>query len=252
MSSNNAVLSITSPPITTRPFLNRGNVCLFETHFFNIKSKAWEPSEQGLRRCLHSKCSRKHTISNRPLQVCKQENNCPDAGISCFLLHDNTKLESLCYYGKACIDLECTGYRHHPGRTTEICSLNENCPDALITCFKLHSMSKITPCCHYKEKCMNYICSKRHPIERKEICPLGSMCWEFVVHKKTGCALLHPKIFQRLCRWDSNDNTCRSYGCSFLHRPDSPEDCPIGMQCPTRDGECGRKHPKYSVNIYSR
>ena len=235
-----------------RGLASKTNWCLFESHFFNSKTKVWEPADpsKGLRRCLHSKCTRKHKIPNRPVQICSQEADCPGAGIGCFLLHDNTKLEPLCYYGKSCVDLECLGYRHPIGRVTEICPLDANCPDALITCFKLHSMSKLIPLCHYREMCMNYVCSKRHPPGRKDICDLGSMCWEYVVNKEAGCPKLHPKIFQKVCRWDTPESTCKSYGCSFLHHPGAPTDCEVGMQCQTRiddgDARCPYKHPKYT------
>jgi len=231
---------------------SKNNNCLYETHSFNTKTKTWDPLDisQGLKQCLYSKCNRDHKSSNRPTQVCPLEKNCNKAGISCFLLHDHS-LEPFCRYGKACIDLNCTKYRHPDDRVTEVCSNPDGCVDALITCFKLHNMSNITPICHYRNNCMKYMCTKRHPLGRKELCELGSMCWEYIVNKDEGCPKLHPKIFQKICRWDNEESTCRSYGCSFLHRPGAPIDCPVGMQCQTRieddDTKCPHKHPKYTT-----
>jgi len=226
--------------------------CLFEDHFFNTKTKAWEPidASKGLRRCLHSKCTRKHKLANRPVQVCKRENDCPDAGVTCFLLHDNTKLEPLCRWGINCVDKECTGYRHPRGRSTEVCVDDENCKEALINCFKLHTMSKMIPLCHYKADCINYICQKRHPPGRKEVCEDGSMCWLFITGGQEACDKLHPKILQKACRWSSWGGECRSYGCPFVHKPGEPVDCPVGMQCSKRllegPDRCSMKHPKYN------
>ncbi len=224
--------------------------CLFEDHIFNTQTKSWEliDSTRKLRRCLHSKCARKHKLPNRPIQVCKRETDCPDAGLSCFLLHNNTKLEPICRWGKACIDLECSSYRHPKSRNNEICPLDEKCPDALITCFKLHTMSKLIPLCHYKNECVNYICQKRHPPERTQVCEEGSMCWGFITQRELGCNKLHPKILQRACKWSMDGGECYSYGCPFVHPLGASDDCMEGMQCSRRiakdDTRCMNKHPK--------
>jgi hypothetical protein len=227
--------------------------CLFEDHQFNMQTKVWDviDSSKGLRRCLHSKCTRKHKLVNRPIKICKRENDCPDAGISCFLLHDNTKLTSVCHWGKDCCDLECIEYRHPFDRTSEVCPNGELCADALISCFKLHPMAKLIPLCHYKEECINYICSKRHPPTRKQVCEQGSLCWEFITGGEKACSKLHPKILQKVCRWSIDEGKyCNCYGCPFIHRPNDPIDCDIGLQCQTQfeigDKKCPYKHPRYS------
>ncbi len=235
----------------------KSNWCLFEDHVFDHESKSWVPADpkNGIRRCLHSLCTRQHKLPNRPVKVCKNETNCPDAGTSCFLLHDNTKIRPLCHYGKNCADLECKDFRHPKDRTTEVCPENEKCEHALITCFKLHSLSKITPVCRFKNGCVNFICIKRHGPGRKAICEHGPMCYRFIKYgpdvtsEPPGCDQLHPKILQKICRWDDSTYGCKTYGCAFVHSPDSAIDCLEGIDCPAINGEeddyvCRHKHPR--------
>ena len=232
----------TTAKTTQNPSLKKARPaswCLFEDHFFNTETKNWEPADpkNGLRPCRHSKCTRQHKLPNRPTKVCEHENDCLDANVTCFLLHDNTKIKPLCYYGAKCCDKECANYRHPRGRTRETCSLDDKCPEALITCFKLHTLSKITPICRYNRPdnmCKNYICDKRHSAERKPCCPAGSMCYGFITQGEKVCDMLHPKILQKLCRWDGYDDGCRSFGCPYVHHPEAPVDCPEGMQCQYR------------------
>lgn len=223
--------------------------CLFEDHFFNSKTGNWELIDGGaLRRCLHSKCTRKHKLANRPTQICPREDDCPDAGVTCFLLHNNDKIQSLCRWGKECIDIDCVAYRHPSGRSREVCTLRDSCPDAMIACFKLHDMIKLVPLCHYRQDCVNFMCTKRHPPGRREICDYGAMCWRFITGGETECLKLHPKILQKACRWDSpSGGQCKLFGCPFVHAPESPIDCPYGNKCPNvlSDGptRCLNKHP---------
>jgi hypothetical protein len=229
-------------------FLNP-SYCLFEDHVFDTKAKKWVPIDttQGLRPCRHSKCTRKHKLTNRPVEVCKNETDCPNVGITCFLLHDNTKIKPLCYYGKLCADLDCIDFRHPSGRATEVCELGEKCDEALLSCHKLHPLSKMIPLCNYRESCKNFICAKRHGKNRLDPCPEGSVCYAFISEGSKGCGLLHPKILQKICRWDDSEYGCRSYGCPYVHSPDSIIDCPDGLQCQKRlingDEKCINKHP---------
>jgi hypothetical protein len=218
--------------------------CLFEDHVFNIRTKVWELADvnKGFRVCLYSKCDRIHKVENRPVTVCKDDINCSEAGISCFLLHDNTKMKSLCYWGYKCINNACHEYRHPSNRSTQLCDLNELCKDAMITCFKLHDMDKIVPLCHYNNDCVNYICNKRHSKERNKICENGSMCWDFITGDCNECTKIHPKILQKICKWDNTKEGCRTYGCTFLHSPDSFTDCINSSKC--NDTDCKNKHPK--------
>jgi hypothetical protein len=218
-----------------------GNMCLFEEHLFNNNTKMWEINNNELRKCLHSKCTRKHKDNNRPLVVCEHENDCPDAGITCFLLHDNTKIKSLCYYGKNCMDKDCTQYRHPKERITEICNDN-NCENASITCFKLHTMSNLQPICRFGDECINFTCNKRHSKKRKNLCENGSMCYKYIINKQTGCNKLHPKMMQKLCRWDSSNSGCKTYNCQYIHNPQSAKDCENAQHC--QDDHCPNKHPK--------
>jgi hypothetical protein len=228
---------------------NGENFCLFEDHVYNSNTKRWEtaPESMGSRRCLHSKCRRKHKVPNRPVKVCPREEDCPDAGITCFLLHDNTKIVPLCNWGVGCADSECRFYRHPPGRTVELCPSAEKCPDALISCFKLHPLSKLVRVCHYKVNCVNFMCVKRHPPGRRELCPDGPACWNHIT-RPGSCDRLHPSIMFKACRWDLEAGGCLAYGCTFTHHPASPSDCPLGAGCPNRfegEGErCRNKHPR--------
>lgn len=223
--------------------------CLFESNYFDNYLKKWIPKTDSIRRCLHSKCDRRHKIKNRPTKVCEREFDCPNAGITCFLLHDNTAIKPLCYFDDKCCDLNCTANRHSAGRTTEVCPDGEKCENALITCFKLHPLNKIQSVCRYKANCKNYICEKRHPSSRPELCEYAGMCYNYIVNGAEGCSLIHPKITQKLCRWDVGGN-CRSFGCTYVHHPNSPTDCPDGMCCQKRISStdiCPHKHPKYTI-----
>lgn len=229
--------------------ISEGKWCLFETHYFDNSVKQWVPKKDGFRRCLHSKCTRKHVMKNRPTKICINETDCKDAGISCFLLHDNTKLKPLCYFDKSCCDIDCLKNRHSEGRTNEICEKAEKCEDALITCFKLHPLDKMRSLCKYGSGCKNFICEKRHPENRKKICNDGSMCYNYIVYGSFGCNLLHPKILQKLCKWELTEEKCKSFGCPYVHLPESTIDCPDGMCCQNRlnnNDDCPNKHPKYS------
>lgn len=223
------------------------NMCMYENHYFNNKTCRWERLNIS-RLCFDKNCNRKHNVK-RLEKTCPLNTKCAEAGIICFLLHDLNSMSNNCKYGKNCCDLKCP-YRHNPGRQNKICPLSENCPDALITCFLLHDLGKIIPLCRYNKDCINYMCDKRHNKERLEPCPDGSMCYKFIVSKNEGCPLLHPKILQKLCKWDFRGD-CKTYGCSFIHSPDSAKDCPNGMQCQSRILEddnlrCKNKHPKFT------
>lgn len=235
-------------------------LCMYEEHYFNHKTNKWERinnfSSGGLtsqRVCIDRNCTRRHKFK-RSDKVCSLNGKCPNIGINCFFLHDMTLLGEICKYGRNCCDSACS-FRHPSGRQTQVCALNENCPDALITCFLLHDLSKIVPLCRYNKECINYMCDKRHSVERISPCPEGSMCYNYIVStfsggkRYGGCKLLHPKILQKLCRWDV-DSECHTYGCSFIHKPTSHRDCPDGMQCQFRIHEderlrCTNKHPKF-------
>lgn len=199
--------------------------------------------------CVLSDCSASVPIAdhNRPVQVCGREDDCPDAWITCFLLHDNTKIIPLCNWGERCIDSECRGYRHPGGRCAEVCPLEGKCQDAMIACFKLHPLSKLVALCHYRENCVNYVCSKRHPPGRKELCQAGPSCWNHIT--QNSCPKLHPRIQHQPCRWSMNGGHCRAYGCTFVHPRGHPEDCPMGMGCQTQaepeGSRCPNKHPRY-------
>lgn len=224
--------------------------CRFESNYYDNRINQWVPKNDGLRRCLHSKCDRKHRLKNRPTKVCKRETDCPDVGVTCFLLHNISEIKPMCYFDKNCCDLNCTSIRHSSNRTTEVCEFGEKCKNALITCFKLHPLDKMVPLCKYRSECKNFICEKRHPNDRKKLCEDGSMCYNFIVNGINGCDFLHPKILQKLCHWDSTEQKCRSYGCPYVHNDNSPKDCENGMNCQFRlsedDNKCEKKHPKYT------
>ena len=83
------------------------------------------------------------------------------------------------------------------------------------------------------------MCDERHSRERIPPCPDGSMCYNYILQTTLGrsdvlsssgglrsikeyqrCPFLHPKILQRICKWDLHSE-CRTYGCSFVHKPTS-------------------------------
>lgn len=236
-------------------------MCMYEEHYFNHKTNKWEKKSDNYskRVCIDKTCIRRHKYK-RSDKICPLNGKCPNIGSSCFLLHDLNLLVHTCKYGKNCCDLKCD-FRHPSERQTKICPQNEKCPDALITCFRLHDLSIITPLCRYNKECINFMCDKRHSKERIPPCPEGSMCYKYIVSssgdvKNTnqaqlfgGCPYLHPKILQKLCKWDIQSE-CKTYGCSFIHKPNSAKDCPNGMQCQFRiclDEKmiCTNKHPKF-------
>lgn len=224
--------------------------CMYEEHYFNHKINKWQKLD-NTRMCINKNCNRKHKLK-RGTVLCPLNNNCPDMGVKCFLLHDLTLIKNLCKYGKNCCDLKCE-YRHPPNRPTEICPLNEKCSEALFNCFLLHDLTQIVPICKYNKECINFMCDKRHSKERIQPCPEGSMCYNFIINNSLGCPLLHPKILQKLCKWDLKSE-CKTYGCSFIHKQTSPKDCPNGMQCQLRISDddsirCKNKHPKFNKAI---
>lgn len=225
--------------------------CLYEDHFWNGKTKTWEKvsDTNGLKMCRHSKCTRRHKLPNRPTEICKNEETCQEAELSCILLHDFTKIKPVCYYAGKCCDLECVKYRHPKERTTDVCDRVDDCPDALISCFKLHNLSKIPRVCKFNKPenlCVNFICQKRHRKERKPCCDNGSMCYEYITKQEQGCDKLHPKILQKICRYDNTERGCLTYGCPYAHNPLSKVDCDVGMQCQLRESSCNKKHPKFT------
>ena len=133
------------------------NKCMYEDHYFNNKTNKWEILDKG-RICYDFSCTRKHKYE-RPSKLCPLNINCPNAGISCLLLHNKSDLKTLCKYGKNCCDIECQ-YRHPTTRTIEICNNSRTCEDSLITCFRLHYISSIKPLCKYKTNCVNFMCNK--------------------------------------------------------------------------------------------
>jgi hypothetical protein len=96
------------------------------------------------------------------------------------------------------------------------------------------------------------MCEKRHSSKRCPPCPEGSMCFNFIAYGNASCKFLHPKILQKLCKWDMYSN-CKTFGCAFVHNPQSAKDCPDGMQCQRRlledETGCKNKHPKFSKAI---
>lgn len=230
------------------------DMCMYEDHYFNHKTNKWEKNTIQKRVCIDKNCTRRHKLK-RSDKICPLNIKCPDIGTTCFLLHDLDKIVQMCKYGRNCCDLKCE-YRHPLERQTQICPKNISCPDALITCFLLHDVSNIIPLCRYNKNCINFMCEKRHSTERIPPCPDGSMCYNYILSVSPGtgkkspvCPYLHPKILQKLCKWDLHSE-CRTYGCSFIHKPNSAKDCPNGMQCQYRICEderlrCTDKHPKF-------
>ena len=217
------------------------NYCLFENHYYNNDKHIWVHTDDN-RECLHSKCTRLHKNTKRPTSVCLRENDCPDANITCFLLHNNNKLRPLCHYGSKCTEVNCVSYRHPTSRTTEICPLGVECTGALIGCLKLHPLSKMSTTCYYKENCENWLCDKRHPTERKSICNDGPSCYNYAKYGLSSCNKIHPKIMNKICKWDRSENGyCKAFECQYLHHPDSPIDCIDGIKCKNID--CKNKHP---------
>ena len=218
--SNINQITVNNKTTESTETIDYNSFCLFEDHIF-ITNKGWVKfTNNKLRRCLHSKCQRKHRIPNRPNKICDRETDCPDAGISCFLLHDNTKIIPSCYYSTNCNEVDCK-LRHPSNRETKICELGSECQNALISCFLLHPLKLMIPVCPYFDDCKNYTCNFRHSDKRKQLCEKGSMCWDHIKNKSCNC--IHPKISQKLCKWDEDNgpNSCKSLSCPFVHHPET-------------------------------
>jgi hypothetical protein len=247
MSGNNRWKNIVEK---TNHWITLSRWCLFEDHVFDPSKQTWIKKQEQSRVCLHSKCPRQHRLQ-RPTKICSRENDCPNAGITCFLLHDNNKIAPLCRHGDKCCDADCK-YRHSLKRSKETCNKGRDCTEAGLTCFNLHPLSDMVPRCKYGAYCQSYICEARHPKERKELCPEGSNCWYHLKKLAGGgqvCNKIHPKILGRLCRWDDTFIGCRTFGCAFIHSPESAQDCPEGLYCDLKNNVEHNKKWKHPLEF---
>lgn len=155
-----------------------------------------------------------------------------------------TKTWTLNAQGKvrSCPDKDCT-FTHRVTRP-DPCPIGNNCDD--YNCTLLHSKSRLKPC-RIGENCINEKCTFSHPLTRKMPCPHGANCYDHSVwQQKNGveCKYAHPRRMNRVCQYD---NSCRRYGCTFLHPSDAVKDCPDGSQCrQPHDKTCPHKHPRHT------